>query len=167
MGTACNWCSDFYQHLQNLNDKLQTLATSGVTCPVLMIPVPKDTLNWVQARKIAPSFVWIIGFILEDIEDKTKWEGKDRLKLSLGYNSQITAVRFHTTAGSGLSYSEHDKGGFYLYQHTDACGLFSLRKKKCVNISVWFQIDFEADLLIWLLHLAKQLQKASDGFLSD
>lgn len=41
MGTACNWCSDVYEHLQNLNDELQTLASAGVTHPVLFLPVPK------------------------------------------------------------------------------------------------------------------------------
>lgn len=45
MGTACNWCSDVYQHLQNLNDKLQTRASSVVACPVLFIPVPERDIK--------------------------------------------------------------------------------------------------------------------------
>lgn len=156
MGTACNWCSDVYQHLQNLNDKLQTLASSRVACPVLFIPVPKRHIKLGAGQENCSQFCMENGLHLRRDWEQDKVRGY-RFKVSLGYNSRITALHFHTTAGSDLSYSEHGKGDFYLCQHTDACGLFSLRKQRCVNIRVWIQIDFKADLLIWLLHLAKWL----------
>lgn len=53
-----------------------------------------------------------MGFILEETENKTKWEDRDGLQLPLGYSSQITALLFYTTAGPDLSYSEHGKGDF-------------------------------------------------------